>query len=119
MSKKNRPKAPPALPQETQAAEAMTIGWMVAVMAAVVCELGVIVAKVASNRWPDEKRIGMTGELLMFAAAAVGLVVLALIPLVYKARIAKPPRAVTIFAAIIGAGPWLVIVAQLFLQKRV
>ncbi len=115
MARKNRKQqAIPAPPPEAQSAEALTIGWMVAVMTAVVCELGVIAAKLAFSQWPKNDRIGMTGELLLFAAAAVGLVVLALIPLVYKARIVPPPLPVTIFAAIIGAGPWVVILAQLF-----
>jgi hypothetical protein len=112
MPDKNRTKKK-TLPAAPPAAEALTIGWMVAVMTAVVCELGVIAAKLASGHWPEIKQIGVAGELLMFAAGAVGLVVLVLIPLVYKARVAPPPRPVTVFAAIIGAGPWLVIVAQL------
>jgi hypothetical protein len=48
----------------------------------------------------------MTGNLLLFASAAVGLVVLGLIPVVYRTRRVKPPSTVTAFAIVIGVLPW-------------
>jgi hypothetical protein len=103
----------PAAPAESQAAEAATIGWMLAVLTATVCELGVLAARLYFNWHPDAAGVGTAGELLLFSSAIVGLVVLALIPVVYKVRRVRPPTAVTAFAVIVGVLPWAALVVQL------
>ncbi len=110
---KRRKSIDPEIPLESQSAEALTIGWMLSVMTALICEFGVVAAWLYSSRNPDDKRVGMTGELLLFAAAVVGTAVLVLTPLAHKARVVAPPLAVTLFAIVVGAAPWLVIVWQL------
>lgn len=102
----------PEPPAESQAAEAATIGWMLAMLTATVAELGVLAA-VLYLRWnPDAKGIAMAGELLLIASAIIGLVILGLTPVVYKIRRLKPPSVVTAFAVAVSLLPWIVIVAQ-------
>jgi hypothetical protein len=104
--------APPA-PTENQAAEAATIGWMLCVLTATVCELGVLAARLYFAWHPDATVIGTAGELLLFASAIIGLVTLALIPVVYKVRRVKPPTVVVGFAVAIGLFPWLILLRQM------
>jgi hypothetical protein len=104
----------PAAPAESQAAEAATIGWMLAVLTATVCELGVLAARLYFNWHPDAAGVGTAGELLLFSSAIVGLVVLALIPVVYKVRRVRPPTAVTVFAVVVGVLPWAALLMQSF-----
>lgn len=110
--RKKSPAAPPA-PTESQAAEAATIGWMLCVLTATVCELGVLAARLYFLWHPDAAVIGTAGELLLFASAIIGLITLALIPVVYRVRRIKPPTSVTAFAVTIGLIPWLILIRQL------
>lgn len=113
MSKRKRkPAAEPQIPAESQAADAATIGWMLAVLTATVAELGVVAARLYLHWNPDAAGIAKAGYLLMFAAAAIGLVVLGLIPVVYRTRRVKPPSSVTVFAIVVGILPWLAAFVQ-------
>jgi hypothetical protein len=114
MPKRNKaPSADPSASSESQAAEAATIGWMLCVLTATVCELGVVAARLYFAWHPDATVIGTAGELLLFASAIIGAVTLALIPVVYKARRVKPPTAVTAFVVGVGLIPWLILLRQL------
>jgi hypothetical protein len=112
MPKGNKAADDPRASQETQAAEAATIGWMLCVLTATVCELGVVAARLYFAWHPHATVIGTAGELLLFASAIIGAVTLVLIPVVHKVRRVKPPIAVTAFAAAIGLIPWLVLLRQ-------
>jgi hypothetical protein len=111
--RKKKPTGAPAAPAESQAAEAATIGWMLAVLTTTVCEFGVLAARFYFAGRPDAAAVGTAGELLLFASAITGLVALLLIPVVYKARLVRPPSAVTAFAIIVGVAPWIVLLVQL------
>jgi hypothetical protein len=114
MPKRNKaPATAPPAPNESQAAEAATIGWMLCVLTATVCELGVLAARLYFLWHPDATVIGTAGELLLFASAIIGLVTLALIPVVYRVRRVKPPSPVTAFAVAVGIVPWLILLRQL------
>jgi hypothetical protein len=114
MPKRNKaPAADPSAPSESQAAEAATIGWMLCVLTATMCQLGVVAARLYFAWHPDAIVIGTAGELLLFASAMIGSVTLALIPVVYKTRRVKPPVPVTAFATAVGVIPWLVLLRQL------
>ncbi|HEV3415414.1 MAG TPA: hypothetical protein VG056_01310 [Pirellulales bacterium] len=111
--RKRKPTGAPAAPAECQAAEAATIGWMLAVLTATVCEFGVLAARFYFAWHPDAAAVGTAGELLLFASAITGLVALLLIPVVYKTRQVRPPSPVTAFAIVVGIAPWIVLFAQL------
>jgi hypothetical protein len=110
--RKKKTAAEPQIPVESQSAEAATIGWVLAVLTATVAEFGVLAARIYVRWYPDAAGIAKTGDLLLFASAAVGLVVLGLIPVVYRTRRVKPPNSVTAFAVIVGVLPWVVAIVQ-------
>jgi hypothetical protein len=49
---------------------------------------------------------------MLFAALAIGLVTLILTPLVHLARSVRPPPGITAFAVVVGALPWLILIAR-------
>jgi hypothetical protein len=110
--RKKKPTGGPAAPAESQAAEAATIGWMLSVLTATVCEFGVLAARFYFAWHPDAAAIGTAGELLLFASAITGLVALLLIPVVYKSRRVRPPSAVTAFAIVVGIAPCAILLMQ-------
>ncbi|HEV2969762.1 MAG TPA: hypothetical protein VGY55_07215 [Pirellulales bacterium] len=111
--RKKKPTGVPATPVESQAAEAATIGWMLSVLTATVCESGVLAARLYFAWHPNAAAVGTAGELLLFSSAITGLVALLLIPVVYRTRLIRPPSTVTAFAVIVGIIPWLVLSSQL------
>jgi hypothetical protein len=113
MPKRKKPDGAPPASTESQAAEAATIGWMLCVLTGSVCELGVLAARLYFTWHHDAAVIGTAGELLLFASAIIGLITLALIPVVYNVRRVKPPSPVTVFAVAVGVIPWLILFRQL------
>jgi hypothetical protein len=111
--RKKKPTAAPAAPVESQGAEAATIGWMLSVLTATVCECGVLAARLYFAWHPDAAAVGTAGELLLFASAITGLVTLLLVPVVYKTRLVPPPSAVTAFAIVVGIAPCAILLLQL------
>jgi len=110
--RKKVPANEPAVPAESQAAEAATIGWMLAVLTAATAELGVLAARLYLHWKPDAAGIARAADLLLFASAAISLVVLGLIPVVYRVRRVKPPNSVTAFAVVVGLLPWVLALVQ-------
>lgn len=104
--KKNRPSAEPA---ETKAADFMTVGWMVAVMTTLACELSSVAAPWFDRFDREASWIGMLSSLLLFVALVTGTVGLILAAIVWKARRVPPPLGVTVFALAVSLGPWLIL----------
>ena len=106
MSKrKQRPVARPGT-NELPPVETLTIGWMLAVMTTLVCELGVVAARgylLAIDA--TARRMEVLAMVLLFAAFVVGSVSLFLGYAVVRARRTLPPRGILIFAAVVGAAP--------------
>jgi hypothetical protein len=97
---------------ESRAAEVLTVGWMLCVFTATACEVGyALVRLVLSALWPAE-----TWEvllvLLLIACTLVGFLVLMLTPAVLRARRQPPPRAITVFALVVGAAPLVLLLPQ-------
>ncbi len=107
----NRPRAI-ELPKESSAADAATICWLLAAITAIVCEFGLLAARLYFAANPDAHNVAQLGGLLIFASVVVGTIALLLTPVVYRVRQIAPPRPVTIVVVIIGAVPWVVLIAQ-------
>ncbi len=99
--KKLKPLRPSA---EIEPADALTVGWMLAVMTTLVCELGVLAAYWYAAAHPAAKADVLCG-LLLVAAIVIGLVSLCLLPLVVKLRHQMPPLPVVIFAIVVSLSP--------------
>ena len=85
-------------------ADAVTVGWMLAVTTTLVCELAVLAAYWYAAAHPQAKADVLCG-LLLVAAIVIGLVSLCLLPLVVKLRRQMPPLPVVIFAIIVSLSP--------------
>jgi predicted phage tail protein len=97
---------------ETRSADVLTVGWMLMVFTALVCECGFL-----ATRWLAGAETGGTWAVLMvlllFASTVIGVCVLLLTPVVIKARRTPPPSAVVVFSVLVGAAPWVIIVFQM------
>jgi hypothetical protein len=100
--KKLKPLQPSA---EIGPADAVTVGWMLAVMTTLVCELGVLAAYWYAAAHPEAAKADVLCGLLLVAAIVVGLVSLCLLPLVVKLRRQMPPLPVVIFAIVVSLSP--------------
>ena len=108
MQKRPKPRRAPQPPAESRAAEVITIGWMIAVLSTLACELIGVAARLYARVAADARAAELLAGLMLLAALVFGLVSLALIPLVYRARRVPPPRGVTLMALVIGAIPLIV-----------
>lgn len=100
---------------ESATADFLTIGWMLAVMTAFLCELGAVVALLAGLAWPGLPWISLLSGVLLFAALVVGLAGVALIPAVLRARKVPPPTPITRFAIAVAAAPPVIMIIRAFL----
>ncbi|HUY35531.1 MAG TPA: hypothetical protein VMV69_22500 [Pirellulales bacterium] len=115
MSKRTKKRSRRPAIGESRAVDAATIGWMLMVMTALVCELGFAVAHYFAmsegSGWLD-----VLSRILLFAAAVIGFISLLAAPVVIKNRREPPPLGITLFALLVGAAPLLIIVLQIMFQ---
>ena len=104
--------AKPPRSRETRSTDALTIGWMLMVLTALVCELGFLAARGFAGP-ESEGSLAVLMVLLLFASTVIGLGVLLLTPVVLKVRRDPPPRAIVVFSVVVGAAPWALIVFQI------
>jgi len=91
---------------ERPTVEFLTIGWMLAVVTALVCELGLVAARSYLLVVDGEAaRMTSLAAILLFASLVVGLVVLGLGYAVVRSRRVPPPRGIVVFASVVGAAP--------------
>lgn len=99
-------------PQESRAADAVTVAWMLTMLATFVADvLALILWAVVwlSNRGHVPVEARALPALMLFIAAVTGTLCLLLAPLIYKVRIVPPPRGVTMIAVTVGAAPLVTI----------
>jgi hypothetical protein len=112
MKKRSRRGVERAALRESRSAEVLTIGWMLMVLTALVCELGFLLAQwLAAGQTEGAWAVLMA--LLLFASTVIGLFILLLTPVVIKSRRTPPPQRIIAFAVIVGAAPLAIIVLQL------
>ena len=93
-------------PGEDQRAEAVTVAWTLAMLAALLFQVAAVVAWFASGRNQPPADINLSA-LLLFTAIVAGLVCLILLPIAHYVRRRRPPLAISIFAAVGSPSPWL------------
>ncbi len=111
MAKKRKEPARSTVPSETRAAEALTVGWLLSVMTAGLCELGSGLALALRTVGPG---LDFAARYLFFAALVIGVVSLILAAGVYRVRRVAPPRGVTVVGLAIGAAPLVVVLLMSF-----
>ena len=103
----------PESPPESQAADALTVLWLVLAMTTLACELGWLSAYWYRLSHPEAQAARALNFLLAFTALVAGGLVLLLVPAVLKVRRQKPPPTITVTAMAIGAAPFLMLVWQM------
>lgn len=97
---------------ETRAADSLTVFWMIAVSIGLIAELGAL-GFVGLARAIGRPQLETVAGVLVFAAIIMGVVNLALAPLVYYIRRTPPPVTITIAAVVIALLPWSVFIPSL------
>jgi hypothetical protein len=101
------------LPEESRAAEAVTVAWMLSTLATFAAELAAVAAWAVVGPAVDDQLaspLSVLPRLLLLIAAVAGSVSLLLAPITYRVRLVSPPRAITIIAVLVGIAPLIVLV---------
>jgi hypothetical protein len=92
---------------ESRAGDATTVGWTITVTMALLCDIGAVAAHFYAQGFANARGILMFKELMLFAAAVIGFISLALLPIMLKVRRVPPPTGVMVFAICVTAAPIL------------
>lgn len=113
---KRKAKKPPDAgdPPETQAADAVTVLWLLLSMTALVCEVSWAAARWYLASHPEREAAVALHFLLAFSSLVTGGLILLLVPVVLRVRRQAPPRSITWATVVIGAAPYLVLLALMF-----
>ena len=112
MSKRTRNRQRRPATSESRPADVATIGWMLTVMTALICELGFAVTHWFATANPDGP-LDVLSRMLLFAAAVIGLISLLAAPVAIRTRREQPPHGITVFALLVGAAPLAIMLAQM------
>lgn len=108
--KKRRRRAQKGEIAESTASVALTVAWTVSVVMVFFCDLGA--AAIQSVGWlvsePDRTRV--PALILLCSGSLVGLIVLALLPVVLRIRRVPPPEGFIVFAVVASVTPILALV---------
>ncbi len=108
-SKKSLSSRSPTGLAESRTSEAVTVGWTVTLTTVFFCNLAAVAAHFYVAAHPEAQRMAMLRELLLLSGALVGLLSLALLPLVKRFRQTPPPRGLVAFGVCIAMAPILVV----------
>lgn len=103
----------PQLDPESQGAEVMTVAWMISILSVAACDFGAGITRLVLA--PDQPNLALLSGVLFFAALAIGLISLAILPIVLKSRRVPPPRGLVVFGITVSVLPWIALVAQLLI----
>ena len=102
-------------PDEAQSTEVATIGWMLATMTTLICEVGSVAVRWIAGYVPSQPGLFVFSDLLLFVALVSGTVSLLLMLLVLRVRISPPPREIVAGSVLIALAPWAVVAARMLL----
>jgi hypothetical protein len=115
-----KPREPMPDAQESRAAVALTVAWMLTCMSTAAAMLLVLALRLLMLAFPAAAGgvhpLQRMAGVFLFVAVLTGALCVALTPLVHRARRAAPPRAITTAAVLIGIAP-LVLLAVLTVLK--
>jgi hypothetical protein len=98
---------------EEQAAVAITVAWTVSVSAVLMADLATIVVHFYRLANPESKPAEVFVAIMLLTACVIGLVSLALMPVVWHVRRVRPPKGFAVFAGSVAAAPVLVAIYRL------
>jgi hypothetical protein len=111
-----RAAAPNSAVTESRGVEALTVFWMLSALATLIAETAATAALLATSLSTDGEGsfLSRIPGLMLFTALVTGAICLVLTPLVLRLREFPPPRGIVAAAVLIGASPWLLVLAFLF-----
>lgn len=98
---------------ENRAVEVLTIGWLLMVITALVCEVGSLASSWAVSQFGAGNGVSVLSDLLLFAAVIIGLISLIVAPVVLKSRKTPTPRPVIVVGVCAGVLPILTLFWQI------
>ena len=110
MAKRRQKRPHPQIPQESRAAELVTVLWMLSALTTLVCEIGLLAAMGYLHSHSEAQYVAALYFLLWLTAIVAGTLTVALVPIVLKLRIQPPPPVVTMAAVIMGTAPWAMLI---------
>jgi hypothetical protein len=100
-------------PAESRRSEVLTIAWTVSVTGVLVADLMLVAAHLYSRSHPEEELARNLQGILLLFASAMGIVSLALLPVVWRMRRLKPPMGYIVFAILVTVSPILATIVRL------
>ena len=94
---------------DTRTAEAATVAWTVSVTTVFLCDIAAAAAHLYARANPQLSGAQMLSQLLLFCAAAIGLISLLLLPVVLRLRKTPPPGGFLTFAICSSLAPILAV----------
>ena len=105
---------------ESRAAVAVTVAWMLSCMSTAVGMLTVLALRLLMLAFPvapgGDHPLGRIAGVLLFVALITGGTCVAFTPLVYRVRKAPPPSPITVGAVLIGLAPVVLLIVLNLLQ---
>src|SRR5262245_61404594 len=98
LPKKRQKPTRPAPPPESRLADVATVGWMLAVMTTLVCQLAALVVWAGFQGRPEAERALLFGRVLHFSAVVAGVVSLMGLAVVLKTRRGPVPMTILVVA---------------------
>jgi hypothetical protein len=99
---------------ESRSAVALTVVWMLTCMSTAVGSFVVLALRLLMLAFPVAgvrvQPLAQAADVLLFVAIMTGVLCLALTPLVYRVRLAPPPRQITVAAVAIGIAPIIMLI---------
>ena len=96
-SKKRAKPRPPVVSPESSAGESLTVAWTVTITTLLFCNIAIVGAHYFSLKYPEADGLRVMKEMLLIAGSALGVISLALLPLVYRVRVIAPPTGLAVF----------------------
>jgi len=102
-------------PAESRASETLTVAWTVSVTGAVIADLMFVGAHFLARGNPVAASLNLLESILLLSAAAMGIVSLVLLPIVWRVRQIKPPQGYVVFAILVAVAPIVTMLGRLLL----
>jgi hypothetical protein len=97
---------------ESRTSDAATVAWTVSVTTVFLCNIAAVAAHLYAEANPQLTGARMLSQLLLFSAAAIGLLSLMLLPAVFRLRRTAPPTGFLAFAVCSALAPILAVLVQ-------
>jgi hypothetical protein len=111
--RRNGPTRSYGSPVESHASDMITVAWTVSVTGVLIADFVVAAAHLFVRNFPKAEPARWLEAIMLFSAAAMGAVSLALLPVVWRTRRVKPPQGYIVFAVLVAIAPIIAMLGRL------